>query len=150
MADESYVKRIVDTIKAQLEKNELEAKDRLRDADTIKAEAPQKWTALKQWVKETVQQSNQHLPEGVFRYSDSGPNQFTVTCDTRKDKHIVSVVFSPANSVINISRSTGGSFLLTPKVDGNQLKYAEGALPAIGIDAVGEKILNLSTSFQGS
>lgn len=67
MADESYLRGLTDTLKAQAEESREQTGTADLEAEIVKLEAPKKWIDLKGWLIESVGQINRGLDrETIF------------------------------------------------------------------------------------
>ena len=151
MVDEIYIRSLTAAIKGHIKESELNAMKALHEAEVTKSEAPKRWTELKQWLKETIEQVGAELPPDTLQYQEDHPLKLTLYCNAGRRAH-VTVTFMEINGKILAS---GGIFsaVFEPVIENDELFYMlsdsrSQAMRKISIEAMGKHILNAVANYR--
>ena len=147
MVDQRFVENLADTIKSQRESYELEIREKLHDAEIVKAKGPDKWIYLNSWMVENIEAANQR--GAGLEYVQRPPNDFRVARSFNGSVSSVDVQFSKNGMGITVNGGrTGIPLCFSPKVQGAEIVYTEGSFPkprttldVYTIEEIGKKIL---------
>jgi len=151
MVDEIYVRSLTAAIKGHIKESELNAMKALHEAEVTKVEAPKRWTELKRWLREAIDQVGQALPPETLQHEEDSPLKVTLYCNAGRRAH-VTVTFMDTNGKI---LANGGNFsaVFEPVIEADELFYMlsdsrSQTMRKISIEAMGKHILNAVANYR--
>jgi predicted Holliday junction resolvase-like endonuclease len=141
MADESYIRGLTETIKTKIEYVREQTRKENRDAEIVKAESPNKWMELKDWLNESIGQLNKSVGSNAILYVEDDINEIMVPY--LADQRDVTVSFLGFTGQI-IAKGILFESAFDTKVEGNHLHYIQDKTPYARktIEEIGKEILD--------
>jgi hypothetical protein len=143
MADESYIRKLRETLDAKVQANHERTRKENCEDDLIKAAAPRDWTELKQWLRDTTEEVNKGRSEGMPIYEDGDDqNHFKIHCfigENRKNADIK--FFNLAGTLITVRGSATIEF--DCYAQGREIQWTtDSRLKVWTIEQIGKRILD--------
>jgi hypothetical protein len=148
MADESYIRKLQQTLLDRISADQEKTRKENREAEINKLEAPKDWMKLKAWLKDSTKQINQAFPSEVITYTVEGLNVVMLRCNLGDDRWNLEVSFSDAlggSIVAEVKRQGSFRAEFRCEVEGGELRWFETANDRheiLGIEEMGQRILD--------